>query len=323
MSDATEASDVTTGDVGALLDERRRYETWLATLEERRAVTAPHVFERVVADYRARLDRVTEQLAAQEHAIRNERAGVESRLTLVAAEERMHRDERAELELRTLVGELASAEADASLRAVDEATAQLSGERESLERRIEELDALLATHAPDAEPPGVRDAVTPAAESPSDASASEDFIEMPRALEPSYDAPPPEAPTMERSPRTPGGSFDELAFLDTVVSERVVIEQATSDAESLGAAMAHQATPASLLGGLGGVSDSGSQRSQRSSGNDDVRPLAANVPANTPIVLRASGSIEQSKTLKCGECGGMNYPTEWYCERCGAELAAL
>ena len=29
------------------------------------------------------------------------------------------------------------------------------------------------------------------------------------------------------------------------------------------------------------------------------------------------------KTLKCGECGTMNRPTEWYCERCGAELAAL
>ena len=27
--------------------------------------------------------------------------------------------------------------------------------------------------------------------------------------------------------------------------------------------------------------------------------------------------------LKCNECGAMNYPTEWYCERCGAELAAL
>ena len=29
------------------------------------------------------------------------------------------------------------------------------------------------------------------------------------------------------------------------------------------------------------------------------------------------------KTLKCAECGSFNYPTEWYCERCGGELAAL
>ena len=32
---------------------------------------------------------------------------------------------------------------------------------------------------------------------------------------------------------------------------------------------------------------------------------------------------EQVKTLKCQECGTMNYPTEWYCERCGGELAAM
>jgi hypothetical protein len=32
---------------------------------------------------------------------------------------------------------------------------------------------------------------------------------------------------------------------------------------------------------------------------------------------------EAAKTLKCKECGTMNLPTEWYCESCGAELAAL
>jgi len=34
-------------------------------------------------------------------------------------------------------------------------------------------------------------------------------------------------------------------------------------------------------------------------------------------------NAEQVKTLKCQECGTLNYPTEWYCERCGAELAAM
>jgi uncharacterized OB-fold protein len=32
---------------------------------------------------------------------------------------------------------------------------------------------------------------------------------------------------------------------------------------------------------------------------------------------------EPVRTLKCRECGTMNLPTEWYCESCGAELAAL
>ena len=32
---------------------------------------------------------------------------------------------------------------------------------------------------------------------------------------------------------------------------------------------------------------------------------------------------EAIKSLKCQECGTLNFPTEWYCERCGGELAAL
>jgi uncharacterized OB-fold protein len=38
---------------------------------------------------------------------------------------------------------------------------------------------------------------------------------------------------------------------------------------------------------------------------------------------RSSGVVEQPKTLKCNECGAMNYPSEWYCERCGAELTVV
>jgi hypothetical protein len=52
-------------------------------------------------------------------------------------------------------------------------------------------------------------------------------------------------------------------------------------------------------------------------------PLAANVTESNPIVLKPQGGQERHKTLKCQECGTMNYPTEWYCERCGAELAAV
>ncbi len=30
-----------------------------------------------------------------------------------------------------------------------------------------------------------------------------------------------------------------------------------------------------------------------------------------------------TRTLRCGECGAMNRPLEWYCEKCGAELTAV
>ena len=45
-------------------------------------------------------------------------------------------------------------------------------------------------------------------------------------------------------------------------------------------------------------------------------------PPTTPTFLKETPS-DQAKTLQCQECGTMNYPTEWYCERCGGELAAM
>lgn len=45
----------------------------------------------------------------------------------------------------------------------------------------------------------------------------------------------------------------------------------------------------------------------------DLSPVSAPTP-------RAS---QASRSLKCGECGTLNFPTEWYCERCGGELAAF
>ena len=61
------------------------------------------------------------------------------------------------------------------------------------------------------------------------------------------------------------------------------------------------------------------------------RPAAAFVPDVGPLVTPTGGFAAQSgpennpqqRTLRCEECGEMNYPTEWYCERCGGELAAM
>jgi hypothetical protein len=63
-----------------------------------------------------------------------------------------------------------------------------------------------------------------------------------------------------------------------------------------------------------------------------LRPATSTPPTTTavatpPSVPRSGGSndtrAEQHKTLKCPECGAANYPTEWYCERCGGELATM
>lgn len=63
-----------------------------------------------------------------------------------------------------------------------------------------------------------------------------------------------------------------------------------------------------------------------------LRPATSTPPTTTavatpPSVPKSGGAhdlrAEQHKTLKCPECGAANYPTEWYCERCGGELATM
>ena len=101
------------------------------------------------------------------------------------------------------------------------------------------------------------------------------------------------------APAEPLGGFDELEFLKSVVVEQRA-EQSSAPAPA----------------------------------PEPARTAASAVHSSTPMVssARVTGSVpaflrdvpaEQAKTLKCQECGTMNYPTEWYCERCGAELAAL
>jgi hypothetical protein len=57
---------------------------------------------------------------------------------------------------------------------------------------------------------------------------------------------------------------------------------------------------------------------------DDLAFLRSVIdPAAQGTSARSSAASEQQKTLRCTECGTMNFPTEWYCERCGGELAAF
>jgi len=46
-------------------------------------------------------------------------------------------------------------------------------------------------------------------------------------------------------------------------------------------------------------------------------------PQDATPVAPVDEDAPVEKTLKCRECGTMNLATEWYCENCGAELAAM
>jgi hypothetical protein len=46
-------------------------------------------------------------------------------------------------------------------------------------------------------------------------------------------------------------------------------------------------------------------------------------PPSAALPTPPEEETEDPRPLKCKDCGTMNLPTEWYCEQCGAELAAV
>jgi hypothetical protein len=111
-------------------------------------------------------------------------------------------------------------------------------------------------------------------------------------------------PTPAR-PDTGGVGFDELEFLKSVVDSR-----------------GRPVNPTPSTGQPTSASDAAQNNNPFGLGVPSEPSHAPRQSTQVPSFLKDVPS-EQVKTLKCQECSTMNYPTEWYCERCGAELAAL
>jgi Skp family chaperone for outer membrane proteins len=307
--------------VSALMQERQRFEVWIAALEEKRAITPPHVYERVRGDYEARLREVVQKLIGRTSDLKETVAALTARLAKLQSDENAKRDERYEAELRATVGEFETDKWEKLRGAIDETVNRLANERTGVSTELARVQQILS----------MAGAAAGAAVG-SDAS-------RPRAAEPS--APSSAPPSGAGAGRPQGGRFDELAFLSSVV------ESAPAGGSSSG-------------GGNGGQPPAGSPATNGAppssvpapaaaprapSGRQPVQPPApppqpatvARQPtgANQPVITRPENSdgavpsylrdvpTETAKSLKCNECGTMNYPTEWYCERCGGELAAM
>ncbi len=121
-------------------------------------------------------------------------------------------------------------------------------------------------------------------------------VEPPRVEAPKREVAPPPPPRKKEPAPAAQTEMDELAFLRSVSEDET---QGPAPSRASGAMRAIQepvpAAPAS--------------------GKEYADPEAKK--GATPRASKAT------KSLKCKECGTMNLPTEWYCERCGAELAAL
>lgn len=101
-------------------------------------------------------------------------------------------------------------------------------------------------------------------------------------------------------------------------------EPAEAKAESPAAAEAKPAEPAKAEAAK--ADEKPAPRASKSTIPLQPAPLPEDEEEDGPpsVLGRPTPRTSQAiKTLKCAECGSMNYPTEWYCERCGGELAAL
>ena len=312
--------------VSGLMLERQRFEGWIAALEQKRSITPPHVYERVRGDYEVRLKEVIQKLIGRTGELKETVAALTARLAKLQSDENAKRDERYEAELRATVGEFESDRWEKLRGTIDETIARLAAERAGVSTELARVQQILSMAG------AVASAPVPA--------------EAPRAPEPSRVEPPrPRAPDPAAAPpsagvaRPQGGRFDELAFLSSVVESAPGGNGAGSSGSGKHGA---QPAPAAQNGGAPpGAAPAPAAPPRPPSGRqpEQPAPVAATPRAptgsNHTIVTRPENSdgavpsylrdvpTETAKSLKCNECGTMNLPTEWYCERCGGELAAM
>ncbi|HWG54177.1 MAG TPA: hypothetical protein VN677_12870 [Gemmatimonadaceae bacterium] len=318
-------STVNSEQVTALFEERQRYESWLATLESRRGATPAHIYERVHTDYSARLRHVVEQLAGHRAVLQEMESGLLGKLSALDVQEARHRDEAAETDLRAAVGELSGEQHREVTERTSGAVTAIQQERGSLSDELNRLRAVLvaagATPQPLANASGAAAPAAPAAHAapaphapsaapvarptsgPVAAPASREQDEWDAAFD-KVTSPAPQ-PSGGATPAPAGGGFDDLEFLKSMSNPRTSGEGVTVGSGA----------------GMGGDRAAASGGRQRP-GSGKVRAQSGSQPSALRTTPSAQNA-EQVKTLKCQECGTLNYPTEWYCERCGAELAAM
>ena len=144
--------------LNALMEERNRYEQWLAQLEARKGTTPPHVFDRVRGDYGGRLNAVLDQLAGRATELQETAGTLAERVASLYADETVLRDERAEAELRAAVGEFTLEHAREVMQRCDEAIASLGSERATVGAELGRVQEILAV--------AVRPVTPPAGEAP-------------------------------------------------------------------------------------------------------------------------------------------------------------
>ena len=297
-----------------LLQQRAKFEDWLAKLDESQKLASEAVRDRVRQDYEKRLTAVVDELRGHADAVANQLAELRNTQSDLTSKQEASEEALAEAELRHAVGEYTedeweklSAESSEALAEVKQQLGQVNGEID----RLAEVQALIAapvpapgkgkrpgkkapvynseSWVPDAQQAaGQRENLTPP--TPLDAAEAEADVGRRKVGAPKF---------VPRGKGKPGGKPKTLRF------------------PTGGAAAAAGGAEVDELDFLKSVSEDAVRgpSPDRASGGHE-RPEVEAEDVDEP-------ASKGQKTLKCPECGGQNLPTEWYCESCGAELASL
>ena len=296
MTDVTNALEA----VGALIGERSKYEGWIAALASKTDVPV-HVLEKVRTDYTGRLRTVLQAFAAHTPTLEAALAEYQARDAQLSAQEKTCRDEHAEGELRHMVGEYDSEQWDQVRVGHEALLGRLASERQGIAAELGSVQRSLAAMAEAAQRArAIGEIASPAMSASRDESPTPAILaamnDAPAAapLSPSTFRPTPPSPPQELMDRRT--QLDDLGFLRST-PRPVAPRDNGSEAQSVSTATASRSAEQPVLRIV----------------QDTPLPVAAVTPS----------SNDAAKTLRCAECGTMNYATEWYCERCGGELAVL
>lgn len=296
-------------EVESLLATRQRLADWLEKLDAAGSKTPPAVRDRVRADYQGRLAQVVDQVRGHSDVINSSLQSLRGQAEEYAALRNEEQETLAEAELRHTVGEYSDEEwgkvekdCGGKIGGLDEELERLAGEIGRLEEVLRQIAPAKPAPPPRREPEPLMPAR--AAEPVAAPVREEPIARMPDPVvvaAPAAPAEPVEAPRF-----VPRGG---LKGRDSGPAKTIPFPNLPAKEPAAPAAPAN----VDELTFLKSVTLEGG----RATGNN-----AATAQTPTEIrVDRPSQSI--AKTLKCGECGSLNRPTEWYCERCGAELAAV
>jgi hypothetical protein len=290
-----------TDSIEALLQQRAQYEQWLARLDSAGDKAPPAVRAKVRGDYEARLRGVIDELRGHAATIAAEldrHKATQGGLDL----ERRHAEEAlAEAEVRHAVGEYSEGD---WRKLSDQSNEQLTRLRSELRlvgeeiARLAEVQGLIGGAPARAEPPAPAPPVAVAPEPEPEPEPEPVAPPPPPAPSPASRPVAKAAPVREPEITHGPPPVDEMAFLQSVAP-----------------ADERKAAPAPVPG----PGRRGSNPGGPSAGRVSESPVAASQTA----APGKGGGAGVAKTLKCGECGTLNRPTEWYCERCGAELAGI